>query len=205
MNRIKILVVEDDVFIAQDISEQLESLDYHLAGLAYNAEDAYSLLAKELPDLVLLDIHLGEGEDGIQIAKKIRDTYQVPFIFLTSFSNKSILDRAKTTHPMGYIVKPFNEGDLFTSIEIALYNYAQRWQPSSWSPETINRKLSGDFTPKEVEVLQDIFEGKTNHQLSEKHHISMNTVKTHVKRIYDKLQVHARSEAMAKLRKSLAR
>lgn len=204
MNRIKILVVEDDVFIAQDISEQLESLGYHLAGLAYNAEEAYELLSEDLPDLVLLDVHLGDGEDGINIAEKIRDTYQVPFIFLTSFSNKSVLDRAKPTHPMGYIVKPFNDSDLFTSIEIALYNYSQRWQPPSWEPQTINRKLDADFTPKEVAVLQDIFEGKTNNQLSEKHHISMNTVKTHVKRIYDKLDVHARSEAMAKLRKSLA-
>ncbi|MEM6801090.1 MAG: response regulator transcription factor [Bacteroidota bacterium] len=204
MNRIKVLVVEDDVFIAQDISEQLESLDYWVSHRAYNAEEAYSALEDCLPDLVLLDIHLGEGEDGIQIAEKIRDSYQIPFIFLTSFSSKAVLDRAKHTMPMGYIVKPFNEQDLFSSIEIALFNYAQRWQPASWKAETINRKLEQDFTPKEVEVLQDIFEGKTNRQLSAKHHISMNTVKTHVKRIYEKLDVHARSEAMAKLRKELA-
>ncbi|MEL6251183.1 MAG: response regulator transcription factor [Bacteroidota bacterium] len=205
MNRIKILVVEDDVFIAQDISEHLTSLDYWVTGVAYQAVEAYEELEKELPDLVLLDINLGKGEDGISIAQHIQKEYQIPFIFLTSYSSSSVLDRAKPTHPMGYIVKPFNEQDLFSSIEIGLYNYAQRWQPANWNPQTINRKLFTEFTPKEVEVLQDIFEGKTNRQLSQKHHISLNTVKTHVKRIYEKLEVHARSEAMAKLRKELAR
>ena len=204
MNRIKILVVEDDVFIAQDISEHLTQLDYWVTAVAYNAGEAYEELEKELPDLVLLDINLGQGEDGISIAHRLQNQYELPFIYLTSYSSRSVLDRAKATHPMGYIVKPFNEQDLFASIEIALYNYAQRWQPASWKPETINRKLALEFTPKEVEVLQDIFEGKTNRQLSDKHHISMNTVKTHVKRIYEKLEVHARSEAMAKLRKELA-
>ncbi|MDW3649291.1 MAG: response regulator transcription factor [Bacteroidia bacterium] len=205
MNRIKILVVEDDVFIAQDISEHLTSLDYWVTGVAYRAEEAYEELKKELPDLVLLDINLGKGEDGICIARHIQKEYQIPFIFLSSYSSSSVLERAKPTHPLGYIVKPFNEQDLYTSIEIGLYNYAQRWQPSNWNPETINRKLVTEFTPKEVEVLQDIFEGKTNRQLSQKHHISLNTVKTHVKRIYEKLEVHARSEAMAKLRNKLAR
>ena len=205
MNRIKILVVEDDVFIAQDISEHLTSLDYWVTGVAYRAEEAYEELEKELPDLILLDINLGKGEDGISIAQHIQKEYQIPFIFLTSYSSSSVLERAKPTHPMGYIVKPFNEQDLYTSIEIGLYNYAQRWQPANWNPQTINRKLVTEFTPKEVEVLQDIFEGKTNRQLSQKHHISLNTVKTHVKRIYEKLEVHARSEAMAKLRKELAR
>ena len=104
---------------------------------------------------------------------------------------------------MGYIVKPFDEKDLFTTIEIALFNHAQKWQPESWHTDVINRRFNADFTPKEIEVLQDIFEGKTNRQLCEKHHISMNTIKTHVKRIYDKLQVHSRSEAMAMLRKGL--
>lgn len=203
MNTIRILIVEDDIFISQDIQECLESMDYQVSGVAYDGEEALKQLSTNLPDLVLLDIHLGQGADGIEIAEKIRDTYQIPFLFLTSYANKSVLERAKPTRPMGYIVKPFKEADLFSSIEIALFNHAKRWQPSSWDCEQISQRLAVSFTPKEVEVLQDIFEGKTNRQLAEKHFISLNTVKTHVKRIYDKLNVHARSEAIAMLRKKL--
>lgn len=203
MNRIRILIVEDDVFIAQDIREHLENMDYQVVGIAYDAEEAQSFLAKKTLDLVLLDINLGDGPDGIKVAESIRDHYQLPFLFLTSYASKSVVDRAKLTRPMGYIVKPFDERDLFSSLEIALYNYSQRWQPASWQAERINAQLNTDFTGKEVEVLQDIFEGKTNRQLCEKHYISLNTVKTHVKSIYDKLNVHSRSEAMAELRKRL--
>ena len=205
MDRIKVLVVEDDVFISQDISEYLENMDYEVSGIAYDADDAFKELANNTPNIVLLDINLGDGKDGIEIAEAIQARYQLPFLFLTSYASRSVLDRAKKTRPMGYIVKPFDEKDLFSSIEIALYNYSQRWQPQSWQHDIINTKLDTDFTPKEVEILQDIFEGKTNRQLSESHFISMNTVKTHVKRVYDKLNVHSRSEAMAMLRQKFER
>lgn len=203
MNTIRILIVEDDIFISQDIQECLESMDYQVSGLAYDSEEAGKQLATNPPDLVLLDINLGKGADGISIGEILRDRYQIPFIYLTSYANKSVLERAKPTRPMGYIVKPFKEADLFSSIEIALFNHAKRWQPSSWDCQQISQRLAVSFTPKEVEVLQDIFEGKTNRQLAEKHFISLNTVKTHVKRIYDKLNVHSRSEAIAMLRKKL--
>ena len=104
---------------------------------------------------------------------------------------------------MGYIVKPFDEKDLFSTIEIALFNHSQRFESPSWHHERINRRLGIEFTPKEVEILQDVFEGQTNRQLCDKHHVSLNTVKSHIKAIYEKLGVHSRSEAMAKIRKDL--
>jgi DNA-binding NarL/FixJ family response regulator len=203
MNRIRILIVEDDIFICQDISEHLQNMDYCVSGVAYDAEGALVQLAENTPDFVLLDIHLGEGKDGIEVAETIRDHYQLPFVFLTSYAGKPVVERAKRTRPSGYIVKPFDEKDLFAAIEIALYNHVQRWQPENWRADRINARLGTDFTGREVEILQDIFEGKTNRQLCEKHHISLNTVKTHVMRIYEKLEVHSRSEAMAELRKRL--
>lgn len=203
MDTIRILIVEDDIFISQDIVEMLEQMDYTISGVAYDGDTALDQLKINTPDFVLLDINLGEGKDGIDIAEVIRSQYQLPFIYLTSYASKSVLDRAKQTRPAGYVVKPFDERDLYPAIEIALYNHAQRWQPDSWHQAHINRVLKTDFTQKEVEVLQDMFEGKTNRQLSEKHFISLNTVKTHVLRIYEKLDVHSRSEAMAALRKRL--
>lgn len=203
MHKTRILVVEDDIFIAQDICEMLEQMGYTVAGLAYNADSAFTQLAEKTLDFVLLDINLGEGKDGIEVAEKVKSVYQLPFMFLTSYANKSILERAKRTRPAGYLVKPFDEKDLYSSIEVALYNHAQRWQPESWNTERINQICKTDFTHKEVEILQDIFEGKTNRQLCEKHFISLNTVKSHVLRIYEKLDVHSRSEAMAELRRRL--
>jgi len=203
MNQIRVLIVEDDIFIAQDISEHLENLDYQVSGIAYNAADAISQLDNNLPELVLLDINLGEGKDGIDVAEHINTHFQLPFIFLTSYASKSILDRAKLTQPAGYIVKPFEEKDLYSTIEIALFNHAKAAQPPTWQFKNINELFANNFTKKEIELLQDIFEGKTNQQLCKKHFISLSTVKTHVSRIYQKLDVHSRSEAMATLRKSL--
>lgn len=203
MHQIQILIVEDDLFISQDIGEYLQGMDYQVSAVAYNAAEAFAQLSIQQPDLVLLDIDLGKGKDGIDIALKIRDIYQIPFIYLTSYATKSIVERAKYTRPMGYIVKPFDEKDLFAAIEIALFNHATSWQPAHWHPDTINAGMGTDFTAKEVEILQDIYEGKTNRQLCEKHFISLNTVKTHVLRIYEKLDVHSRSEAMAVLRRRL--
>lgn len=205
MHRIRILIVEDDLFIAEDIREHLEQMDYQVSAVAYDAAAARQQLAQSPPDLVLLDIHLGNegGDDGISVAENIRDQYQLPFLFLTSYANAATVDRAKRTRPSGYIVKPFDEKDLFAAIEVALYNHSQRWQPASWDMDYINRRLKTDFTAKEIEILQDIFEGKTNRQLCEKHYLSLNTIKTHVKNIYDKLDVHSRPEAMAVLRSSL--
>ncbi|MEM6262452.1 MAG: response regulator transcription factor [Bacteroidota bacterium] len=203
MNQLRILVVEDDIFIAEDICETLEQMEYIVVGPAYNATDAIELLDKEKLDLALLDINLGEGANGISLGHLIQESYHLPFIYLTSYANKSTLESAKKTRPMGYVVKPFQVEDLFAAIEIALYNYSQRWQPVSWQPTFLNKKLNTDFTPKESEILQDMFEGKTNAQLAEKHFVSPNTIKTHVKRIYEKLEVHTRSEAIAKLRAGL--
>ncbi|MEZ4993445.1 MAG: response regulator transcription factor [Saprospiraceae bacterium] len=204
MQSVSILIVEDDIFISQHLREQLKKMDYEVAGVAYNAQGALDQLAKHRPDLVLLDINLGEGKDGIDVAEIIREEYQIPFIYLTSYANRSIIERAKPSRPAAYIVKPFTEKDLFANIEIALYNHAQGWQVGSWEPDIINKRFDTEFTRKEVALLRDVFEGKTNRQICEKHFVSLNTVKSHILRIYAKLDVHSRSEAMAELRKRLA-
>ena len=203
-DRIRILIVEDDVFISQDILEWLEEMDYAVSGQAYDEEEAMSQLNTNRPDLVLLDINLGEGGEGIRLGQIIRESHHLPFLYLTSYASKSVLDQAKRTRPQGYVVKPFQAKDLFAAIEIALYNFSERWQPASWKPDYINNILHTDLTRKEVEVLQDIFEGKTNKQLAEKHFVSANTIKTHIRRIYDKLNVHSRTEAITRLRRELS-
>lgn len=203
MSEISVLIVEDEPLIAEDISEYLTNQDYRVSGLAYNLEDAIASLEFDCPDIALLDINLGGNMDGFKIAETINEKYNIPFLYLTSYSAKSVIDKAKFTRPMGYIVKPFDENDLFSSIEIALYNFAQIQRPPLLSRELINQKLLSQLTSKEFEILIDIYEGKTNKQMCEKHFISINTVKTHIQKIYEKLGVHSRTTTLAKVRSLL--
>ncbi len=200
MANIQVLIVEDEPLIAEDIREYLSNVDYTVLDIAYNKSQALNVLERQTPDMILLDINLGGNLDGIEIAHLINQKYQLPFIFLTSYAHKSILDQVKVTRPLGYIVKPFTEKDLFSSIEIALYNFSQSAQPHNLNLERINQVLLSPLTEKEFQALQDIYQGLTNKQMAEKHFVTVNTIKTHLQNLYDKLSVGSRSEAMAKLR-----
>lgn len=119
----RILVVEDEVLIARDILETLESLGYEVIGSARNARDAFSIIVTVKPDLVLMDIQLEGAVDGIEVASMIREQYKIPVVFLTAFANDEVIQRAKITEPFGYILKPFNERELRINIEIGLYKH----------------------------------------------------------------------------------
>lgn len=200
MTNIRVLVVEDEPLIAEDIRETLDNIDFEVSGVAYDSDSALDELASNTPDVVLLDVNLGSELDGIDIAEIINKKYQIPFIYLTSYADRGTVDRAKHTRPMGYIVKPFDERDLFTTLEIALFNFSLSQPKIDLNLDDLNRKLLGKLTQKEFEILTSIFDGKTNRQMADEHFISLNTIKTHVKNLYDKLDVHTRTQAIAKLR-----
>ncbi|MEI7833165.1 MAG: PAS domain S-box protein [bacterium] len=117
----KILIVEDEAIIAADLANKLERLEYTVCGSAASAEDALALVAMCGPELVLMDIHLAGEMDGIDAADRIRLEYGIPVIYLTAHSDRATLDRAKVTEPFGYILKPFEQLELQTHIEMALY------------------------------------------------------------------------------------
>ncbi len=116
-----ILIVEDEEIVALDIACQLERLGYRVTGTARTGEDACRAVADARPDLVLMDISI-EGEmDGVATAERIRQSTPIPVVFLTAYSDGKTLARAREVEPYGYIVKPFDQRDLQTAIEIALY------------------------------------------------------------------------------------
>ena len=121
MAKIQILIVEDDGIIAKDIQNTLEGLGYAVAAITSNAEGAIEKTAETQPDLVLMDIMLEGDMDGVEAAEQIRDRFGIPVVYLTAHADEKTLHRAKTTGPYGYILKPFNEMELHTNIEIALY------------------------------------------------------------------------------------
>lgn len=128
MSQVKILVVEDEIVIADNICMILEDLGYEVLEPAIHFEEALETIKENKPDLAILDIQLAGRRDGIDLAWKIKEGYDFPFIFLTSNADAATVDRAKKVDPPAYLVKPFNKDDLYTSIEMALYNYAGKDQ-----------------------------------------------------------------------------
>lgn len=125
MKKTTILVVEDESIVAKDIQSTLIKLGYDVPATASSAVMAYDKLKEIHPDLVFLDIKLKGDADGITIAEHIQENYNIPVIFLTSYVDQATLDRAKVTEPYGYIVKPFNETDLKTTVEMALFKFSR--------------------------------------------------------------------------------
>lgn len=126
MATLKIMIVEDEIIVAKDIQRILKKLGYEAFDPYSNGKKALDAIEKLTPDLILLDINLKSSEmDGIHVAEQIHQHYQIPFIFLTAFSDRNTLDRAKQTEPYGYIIKPFEEDDIRTAIEIAYYKYTK--------------------------------------------------------------------------------
>ncbi len=119
----RILVVEDEIITAEDIKESLLDMGYTVLALVSSGEEAIIKVEDNEPDLVLMDIVLSGEMDGIETAKQIRLRFNIPVVYLTAYSDKIILERAKITEPFGYILKPFNERELHTNIEIAIHKH----------------------------------------------------------------------------------
>jgi len=120
---IRILIVEDNVIIADDMQSMLEEIGYEIVDNVIVFEQAVDVLKNNPVDLVLIDIILASDKTGIDLGKHIRQEYNIPFIFVTSNSDRATVENAKTVKPDGYLVKPFEQQDLYTSIEIALSNF----------------------------------------------------------------------------------
>ncbi|MCX6317163.1 MAG: response regulator [Bacteroidetes bacterium] len=202
MSRHKILIVEDEPVIAENISLYLDNNDFEVSGIAYDAAEAFDQLKTNTPDAVILDINLESDHSGIDIAQHINQRYQLPFIFLTSYADKNTLERAKQVKPDGYIVKPFNERTLLASLEIAISNYAERKNHGlpGLSMDKLNRYLHTPFSDREFEIVCLVYQGMTNSQIAEMVFISQNTVKTHLKNIHLKMDANTRLEVINNLR-----
>jgi PAS domain S-box-containing protein len=123
MSTAKIFIVEDEAIVAESLNDQLEALGYIVTGNAPSGEEALRKIKKYLPNLVLMDIML-EGEmDGVETAQQIRELYGIPVIFLSAYSDSETLGRAKLTEPFGYLIKPYKERELHTTLEITLYKH----------------------------------------------------------------------------------
>jgi diguanylate cyclase (GGDEF)-like protein len=120
---ISILIVEDEGIVARDLQESLTRLGYRIVGVAGEGQQAVSLAEREKPQLVMMDVSLRGDIDGIQAARLIQERAQIPVIFLTGHSDAATLQRAVSTGPLGYLLKPFQEVELRCAIEVAIHKH----------------------------------------------------------------------------------
>lgn len=202
MGQIRVLIVEDEPLVAASLKRMLSKHDYHIVAIAHRKEIALHELKDKRPDIALLDINLGGEFSGIEIGAEIKRRFGIPFIYITAYSDRKTLEEVKKTQPSGYLVKPFDEPDVVANMEIALYNHAQSQKDQFPVPDWVvfNQKLVDPLSRREMEVLQLIFEGRTNQQISDQMFVSVNTVKSHLFRLYQKLEVTSRTEAIARTR-----
>jgi PAS domain S-box-containing protein len=123
LDKTRILVVEDEGILALDLKNRLEDMGYAVIGHASTGEGAIRQANGTSPDLVLMDIRLRGGMDGIEAAERIHSRLGIPVVYLTAHSDEATLERAKITEPFGYLLKPFQESELRTTIEMALYKH----------------------------------------------------------------------------------
>ena len=142
MSKVKILIVEDEAIIAENLAARLELMDYEITDIVHNGEDALKAFKNELPDLVLLDINL-EGEmDGVDLAGQLAHIQPAPVIYLTAQADRLTVERPKRTHPATYMLKPINYRELPINIDLAISNFSQK-QETVAGDSTASKKNGG--------------------------------------------------------------
>lgn len=190
----KILVVEDDPLFANHLEMLIDELGYKLVGMCDNSEDFLRLFITQEPDLALIDIHILGKHNGITIGERIQNSATpIPFIFVTSYKDKEIFDKAKKTNPYAYITKPFENIALQQAIELAFLNHYQKdrkQKKTDWKTDIINDKnlfVKVENTLKKV-ILDTILSIEVKDKFCQINTISQSLlVKVSLKEVLEKL------------------
>ncbi|MEW2272994.1 response regulator [Streptomyces sp. SID685] len=196
---VRILVCDDHAVVRAGLLALLHSApDIEVVGEAGSGEEALALARKTAPDVVLMDLQLGAGIDGVETTRRLRATSPAPHVLvLTTYDTDADVTRAVAAGATGYLLKAERAEDLFTAIHAAA-----RGRPAL-SPPVADRVMSRlrdprpTLTPRERDILAQLAQGLPNHAIARALFISEATVKTHLRRIYDKLGVDTRAGAVA--------
>lgn len=186
--KVKILIVEDEMIIGANISMQLQNLDYNVLKIIPRAEEVLPFLKSQLPDILLLDINLGGEVDGIELAHLIQKEYKIPIIFLTANADEAHFNRAKTTNPYAFISKPFKKIDLQRALELTILRVQEELKLTEATQEdeqpfVLNESIFVRSHDKMIKVvIADIFyiEAERNYckiHCKEKKHLIVSTLK----------------------------
>lgn len=194
-----ILVVDDDRTTANVMRLYLENFGFMVPDTAFSGADAIEKAKKLKPDLVLMDIRLGKGLDGIDAAEAIMKKLHIPVIYVTAYSDEETLNRAQMTNPYGFINKPLRDMDLKTTVRFALDKNKQ-------NPDKKDSPLLEDvlhqvynLTPAESRVVSQLLDDPDVEATAKALHISVSTVRTHLKHIYRKTDTNRQSSLFLKI------
>jgi two-component system, LytTR family, response regulator LytT len=152
----KILIVEDEAVIAESLYQVLNDLGYEPMEPAFNSLEAIEIIEKHTPKLALVDIHIGSKFSGFEVAK-VLNKKKIPFVFVTALYDKETVNKAKDFSPAGYLVKPFNKENLFTTIEMAMANYQPKQKNNAVLPEQVFVKNGSEIIsilPKDITYIE---------------------------------------------------
>lgn len=174
----KILIVEDETIIAIDIKSTLQKIGYSVSDIVTSGEKVIDSLSKEKPDLILMDISLSGKLDGIETAEIISKKYNLPIVYLTALTNSETLERARRTEPFGYLLKPFDERNLHSTIEMALYKHKVDTELKMRTRELEAEKVKTDELLHNIFPSEIVKELKTNGHVSPKYYDSVSILFT---------------------------
>ncbi|MFI1772299.1 LytR/AlgR family response regulator transcription factor [Thalassobellus citreus] len=141
MSEIKVLVVEDEIIIADNICDTLNDLGFEALEPAMSYTEAITLIEIEKPDIAILDIQLSGKKTGIDLAEKMNNDFNLPFIFLTSNADKVTLNEAKKVMPPAYLIKPFSKEELYTTVEIVYNNFLMKNEKTKSNKQVVENAL----------------------------------------------------------------
>lgn len=175
-----ILIVEDEAITAQDIAELLEDEDYIIEGIAADAATALQICSKAIqpPQVVICDINIKGNVKGTELAAQLKALYKCQVIFLTAYADARTLQTAFGTDPVMYLIKPYNNTQLLVAVQMAFHKLL--------TLQKITGTTQLDLTEREEEVARLVAQGFTSKQIARKLAISIETVKTHRRRMLQK-------------------
>ncbi len=196
VNSLTVVIVEDDPLISSLLESDLTLAGHTVKHVFHSGDMVIDYIKENIPDLVCLDINLGGKIDGIDLGAIIQKRFNIPFIYLTAYSDRATLLRAKVTNPCAYIVKPYKTVDLFAALEIGLANFQNR--KKEISKVQLDALASDPLSEREFDIMRDLSDGMTNGQIASNQNLSENTIKWHMQNIYSKFDVRNRT-ALAKI------
>ncbi len=194
MRQLKVLIAEDEPMTALGLEDALHRMGYEHTSVVMDADDVLPEAYVFKPDIVLLDIRFGEEKRGIEIGKQLFEELFIPVIFITAFTDNDTIGKAKSCHPVGYLPKPFIPEAVKSVIEIGMDLHRSRSILDFPSPARFNSLSCEPLSQRELEVLTSLIRGKGNHDMAKELFISENTLKTHLKNIYQKFNVGTRAQ-----------
>ena len=180
---LKVLIVEDEVIIAETLQEMLRELGYPDTQRCRKQNEAEELIQSGKFGMAILDINLSGGQEGIALGRLCNE-FEIPYFFLTSYSDRSTILEAKGAKPGNYVIKPFSLEEIMVAIELTLMH------SFSEDDEKIEKASQAfKLSSRETEILEYIFKRLSNQEIGEKLFLSLNTVKYHLRHIYEKIGV----------------